>query len=1495
MSDVIRTFDRAHFDDRINPRNEWRYFIFSFSETFTYKEITTSHPFLKAFGKTFELKGDTLYVDGKRIKADSEFDRLFVKKDSEWLVDTIAPPQGIVLISSRAHSAIQVSGNSLTFLFAKLNQARNPESYQLFHFSNGERCYFNGALIAEYEGTFEIGDKLVIGGIHIERRPKQFKIVGIKSKVIFNHRRIVSQNNQTEYPIDFPNYRRSPRILKNPLETTVNLAPPETQEEVSKGALFKTVIPSFFMIGMSVLTGLSVRSGNALMMLSTIGIAVITVTVTLSAYVTNKKERVKKNEERDVNYERYLVKKQAEINRLEDEERVAWDYHYPSMENLAKMMVEYDARLYEKTPSNFDFLEISLGLGQSAPSYQIEFDGGKDPDELTRRAQSVVDHRRVLNGAPMRIQLKTETIGLIGTDDTLKTVVKTILFQVAAFHSYQDVVYLALLPKNSYEADFKEWHWLRHFKIGASHLRGIVHSERSKEVLLNRFYQIMMKRKNERKKCQSKGIRFTPHYVLIILDDSWLMGHELNEYLAKDMSKYGVSVIWCKENQAMLPETITTMVTYISSQAAILINQRNVYVNKKFLPYKMPVTTLEHMAIRRLANLDHVEVEKNTIPKRVTFLEMYQVKTVEELKIQDRWHRSDTSKSLSVPLGLKGKHDLLELDLHENVHGPHGLIAGTTGSGKSELIQSYVLSLAINFSPEDVGFLPIDFKGGGMANEFKNLPHLMGAITNLDVATSLRALASIQAELKKRQKLFRAFGVNHIHAYTRLYKKGKAMTKRDQVYPTLPMPHLFLISDEFAELKANEPEFMVELVSVSRIGRSLGVHLILATQKPSGVVDDQIWSNSRFKLALKVATVSDSNEMIKTPDAAHITEPGRAYLQVGINETYELFQSAWSGADYEPAAGVSEVADERVWRINDLGQYELLYDPRMDEETVGLQADERPTELRVLVDHLVHLASNSDVRIPEKPWLEPLKETVVALCVDVEKEWKKARELSIELAYMDVPDQQAQRAYMFDFEQNKHTIIYGSSGFGKSTTLQTIALLLARKNTPEQVQFNLFDFGTNGLLVLKDLPHTTDLVRLDEEEKLGKFLDRVKSEIRKRKELFTEASVSSIAQYETKTDLVLPVMITMMDGYDSIKENQQLARIVDDLILQLLQEGTNVGMYLLLTGLRATTFNMNVSSNVSTKIALFFNEENELAEVIGRDRLPQQQIAGRAQIKLAAPRSMQVYLPSEKSGDFKRLEALKGEIDQLNKAWNGVRPRKIPMLPKEVTRLWFMENSEVKEWMRLGDIPLGLNIDTTKVCGFRPKVDPYFFIVDTDVTQTDYLTATICEVLSKMGDVYHRILFDGGEVVDDSSCFDEVKQVEEYESFIDELLLTFEARKVNAELVYEDYLVYITNLPFFVERSQVDEDQFMRLLKTGYKVGIHLLMQSDQSQLNVAYDVVSQTLKTAAKQGFVGTKKNDQSFVKVRRIASEPELDHDHHHVFGNRNIEKIKLVSKWS
>ena len=230
----------------------------------------------------------------------------------------------------------------------------------------------------------------------------------------------------------------------------------------------------------------------------------------------------------------------------------------------------------------------------------------------------------------------------------------------------------------------------------------------------------------------------------------------------------------------------------------------------------------------------------------------------------------------------------------KNIMARTDSLAGTTGSGKSETLQTLILSLAISYSPTEVAFFLIDYKGGGMANLFSRLPHLAGQISNLSGHLIQRAMISVKSENRRRQRIFAEYGVNKIDEYTKLFKNKKA---------AVPLPHLFIIIDEFAELKREEPDFMKELISVSRVGRSLGVHLILATQKPSGTVDEDIWSNSKFRLCLRVQNRQDSNDMLHKPDAAYITQAGRCYLQVGSDEIYELFQSGWSGAPYDENVG----------------------------------------------------------------------------------------------------------------------------------------------------------------------------------------------------------------------------------------------------------------------------------------------------------------------------------------------------------------------------------------------------------------------------------------------------------------------------------------------------------------------------------------------------------------------------------------------------------------
>ncbi|EPI2200924.1 type VII secretion protein EssC [Enterococcus hirae] len=1262
MNDQIQTSSCTYFD------------IFYFDKQLIHRQITDKNLSVSVNQDTFSYEENKLLYNNEVFDQVEKY-RIFSAGELETV--TTNKPTKDFLISYAQNSAISLKTDAIV----NISVDKETGAYTVIIYPGKDAIYYNCYLIEKGSYPFRVGDQLVINGLMIEVREKQLKLTSLGVEYSLNPWQIVKEPFVPEYPIDFPSFRRSPRIhLKEPKKKVEILAPKAKPTE-SKNELLRTIVPPLGMVALSGATSI-LSGGNPIMMLSMGGASLLTAGFSVSSYLTNKREIKQKNAIRNEHYEQYLVKKNAELKQLQQKQREALEYMNPSMNELALMTKEYHARIYERMTTNEDFLHVRLGMGGIPASFTTNYQSIEE-DSLSQQAEEhLVSPYKFLEKAPIVIPMREQTIGLAGTSSVLCTAIQTLLFQISVLHSYRDVEFITLVPEEDYEKHWYSWRWLPHGMIRSLNLRGIIHNAQTRDIVLNSFYQMLVKRRQQVREAGNEKVQFQPHYILSILDESWLSGHGLNEFLAEDMSQYGVTVIWAKESLNMLPETATTIVEYQSNEAATLINQNNEYVNQLFVPNHLPTAYSIEQAIQRLANLDHVEVEKNAVPESLSLLEQYEVKRIEELEIEKRWRNAQPNKSIRSLIGWRGKSDLVYWDLHERLHGPHALVGGTTGSGKSEFLTTYLIGLAINFSPEDIGMLIIDWKGGGIANTLDKLPHFMGAITNLDGAGTARALASIKAELDKRQREFAKYGVNNINGYMSLYKQRNT-PKPDIIYPTKPLPHLILVSDEFAELKANVPEFLDELTSVARIGRSLGVHLILATQKPSGVVNDQIEANSTSKIALKMASVQDSNELLKTPDAAQITNPGRGYLKVGENEVYEMFQSGYAGMPYDPDQMIEEFVDERIYRINNLGQTELLYDP--DEDVVqGKDTSDLPTQLEAVIELIDETFKCLDITVPDKPWLPNLAERIPTPIVKLSKE----RNIKVPLGLLDIPAKQIQEEYEYDLEEASHTAIFGSPGYGKSTILQTLTLNLASQNTPEQVQFNLLDFGTNGLLPLKDLPHVADIVTLEEDEKLQKMLDRICQLLAQRKKLFKEIGVANLTQYEVKTQRKLPIIINLLDSYDGLSIEDRRKDRIDELLMQLLRDGASLGVYLIFTANRSGSIRMNMMSNIATKIVLYLNDESEIGSLLGREVLAAQAISGRGQIMVDVPTAIQFYLPTEGKNSAELLENLEAKVTEMNQNWTGIRPKKIPMVPEELSIDKFQQFVSGKEPNQLY---LGLN------------------------------------------------------------------------------------------------------------------------------------------------------------------------------------------------------------
>ncbi|MBS7576414.1 type VII secretion protein EssC [Enterococcus sp. MMGLQ5-2] len=1468
-------------DERLNP-NQLEFVVYVLNDSLIKITLTSEVPFANYLDYKFGIINDKLFINGESVSTglyNLDDLRLLIisKSTAQTLFFTIDSAQDFV-IGQADYVGIQVPID-LTIIIHQNKLILDAKD--TFIYLNENKI--QGQAVTE----FITGTAILTEQFLLEKRMNQWKITFFSADYHLSMSQLLLELQKREFPKDFPDYRRSPRLNLEVPTDKLKLQVIAKESSKSKNSLLKMIAPP---LGMVVMTGLTtfLSGRNPIMMMGMGAMSLLTASFTVSQYFTEKKDLKIENERLKADYAYYLVNTVNEISKAYETERAVLDFQQPAPERLVDLVLHYDSRIYERQTFNKDFLNISLGESDQPSNLKIDNDiNPKDLSADAKRIQELTNHFSTQRTVATPINLYDQSLGLVGQQETLTGFVETLLFQTAFFHSYRDVNFIHLLPKDTYYEFWYKWRLLPHFKLQELNMRGLIYSDKLRDVVLNSFYQLLNKRKQVLNESGKEKPEFSPHYILTIFDDSMLAGHGINELLAENMNDLGVTVIWCKESVNQLPETVTSVIEVPNKLTAKLVTDHDVYLAKQFKPYPVP-ETLER-ALRTLSNLNHLEVEKNAIPESLSLLEQYDVKTIELLEIKERWTKAEPNKSIRSLIGWRGKSDYVYWDLHERAHGPHALVGGTTGSGKSEFLTTYLIGLAINFSPEDVGMLIIDWKGGGIANTLDKLPHFMGAITNLDGAGTARALASIKAELDKRQREFAKHGVNNINGYMSLYKQ-RNNPKPDISYPTQPLPHLVLVSDEFAELKANVPEFLDELTSVARIGRSLGVHLILATQKPSGVVNDQIEANSTSKIALKMASTQDSNELLKTPDAAHITNPGRGYLKVGQNEVYELFQSGYAGVPYDPEALAEEKIDERLFKINDLGQYELLYDPG-EEVIQGKDTSDLPTQLEAVISEIEQIFADSALVHPEKPWLPNLPELLPTPKVTLSKQ----RDLSVPLGLLDEPREQRQSVYHYDIEKAGHTAIFASPGYGKSTVLQTLVLNLSQKNSPEQVQFNLLDFGNNGLLPLKDLPNVIDIVTLEEDEKLQKMIERLANILAARKKDFKLAGVASLSQYEFKTKKQLPIIISVIDNYDGLTQNDNRKDKIDNLLIQLLREGASLGVYLILTASRTGAVRMNMLSNIASKLALFLNDESEVATLMGRERVLQEAINGRGQVLLELPTAIQFYLPAAGEDASEILENLEKEVAALDEAWHGLRPEKIPMVPEELYLSDFLQYESVKSMESSNGLPFGLSLKTTEALGFLPGMQPYFVFS----SKEDEQQLLFQQMLIRQGGASkHEFLladFDGSfdETLDSLALpnnFTKISDKNDAKEIVTGIVgyLNLSKRKEKGTPM----TLVIGNLTDFVVQTGIKAEDFVLALKHASKSGLDFIIFTPHDYLAKSFDSVPKLLREMKFTGIIGARAYDSPLIKVLGYSQEPEpaLDEPYFVMRGGSTYSQLKL-----
>jgi len=1339
-------------------------------------------------------------------------------------------------------------------LFKLVNQ---NDQWAIISKDEHHEMYLNGSCINTFQ-SIEEGDIISY---------REYIIVFHGTYCSLYHQYAVSQRQDvilykpdSEHTEGYPYYKRSPRIFYHEPEEKIIIPQPNSSPEQDKASLLMAIGPNVLMIGVTVGTGFLM--GRGLMMLIMAVTSAATLVTTISKFFSDKK-KAKKNETDRIDFYRKLldgVRKKIRSQLLM--QRECLEQSLPSLEDEEKIVESFDRRLWEKSPSHNDFLHVRIGKGSKLLSFNVSYETSdsqqNEKDALHTEAKTLASKYNMITDIPLKMDFTSGITGIVGKPQQVFPHLMAILGHICVSHSYKDVQ-LVIVYSEENDKDFSWLKWVPHTWIGKRQFKALIKNSRTRDNILGSIYQMIKGRKNDLKD-KDKNAGLPSRIIFVIADLPLIFDHAIMEYLLYNQAEIGVYSIYIGERMEEIPESASNVLLINEFGKGTIVKDNNVDSRKEYTPDMASTEQLNKIS-RRLAPVQHVSNVTNNIPNSVTLFEMYKIEKPVQYNLLQRWKENKPYKTLAVPLGLRGTDDIVNLNLHEKAHGPHGLVAGTTGSGKSETIQSYIISLAVNFHPYDIAFLLIDYKGGGMAELFKDLPHLLGTITNLDGAQTMRALVAIKSENLRRQNVFKENGVNHIDQYQKLFNEGVVKE---------PMPHLFIISDEFAELKQEKPEFIKELVSVARIGRSLGVHLILATQKPDGVVDEQISSNAKFRICLKVQNPSDSNSMIKTPDAAYITQAGRGYLMVGNNEIYELFQSAWSGAKYKLDGGeeTGETADDNIYLFNDLGQTQLMTQDFSNKVKAEEKQSEVVTQLDATVIHIDETFSKLGLARVPSPWLPPLENRIYLPDIinnqNMDINWDEAvKEFNVVLGRVDQPQLQKQSDFEINLSKSGHIIVFGSASMGKSNFLRTLAVSAAINYSPDELNFYIIDFGSNNLLPLRDLPHTADVMTIDTTEKTEKFQRIILTEMKRRKDLLGKLGVSNVDMYRKVTKEKLPNIVILLDNYDIVREQSES---LDKTVTDISRDGMACGIFLAISASRSAAFRSNIIANVKNQLALFLIDKSDITSIVGRTELDQEESPGRGLVKFDMVYSMQIALPVKAETEEEMREAFNECVDKIKNSWTGKKVKPIPMLPEKLTLREFKENETVDYSVNSKRmlVPVGLDNENVEALNIDFSQTTNMLIIGGAGTGKANAMKLVIEMLLKKPSKPDIYIIDNamiklnaykkngnitGYITADKEKISELMSALGTEAanrrnkYVEHMQNDGELTPAEFYSQFKDVFIIISG-GGFIEMAGTNQAKYATFLEEIRQTGIHVIFCTNAAELSKGYDALTKAFKS---------------------------------------------------
>jgi S-DNA-T family DNA segregation ATPase FtsK/SpoIIIE len=1127
---------------------------------------------------------------------------------------------------------------------------------------------------------------------------------------------------------------------------------------------------------------------------------------------------------------------------------------------------ELAAPLWERRPHDPDFMELRLGVGVAKASYKIatpEVDIPELAPRLLLEANERASAYSTVPDVPLTFDLKQQSsLAIAGPRPLREALARSILAGVASLHAPSEVEIFAVYPANR----APEWDWLKWLPHTASldpgsSIRHLAYEPGSIRHVLSAVMDDLQSRALDQSK-DGRSADSRPFLLLFVADHDAVRGEASVRRLLDEGTTLGAGLILLTPSPRDVPEGCGGWVVLTNEEKAELFVRGGEGPNG-FSPELTDLAVSEEIS-RLLAPIRLTESQAvEDLPDEIRLLDLIGCPQLENLDLEGRWQDAMCRPpTLQVPAGMRRGKRALIVDLKQSGHGPHGLIAGTTGSGKSELLLSLLTGLAVNHHPHQVNFILIDYKGGTAMSVLEPLPHTVGVVTDLDGRQTRRALIAMRSEMARREELLAKHRVADIDKFHELGISE-------------PFPYLFLVIDEFAELKEHFrndlADILQEFVSVAQKGRALGVHLLLAMQKPEGVVNDSIRANMKFRICFRVERSEDSRNVLGRPDAYLLPNnpPGRAYFQVGNNEVFDLFQAA-------RVAGFHREQERRVKQQRPIVISEFTADggriPLLEVTQASDVGPERSSPLRTEAEIIVAKAKEvaqqmGIVRLPS-PWPAPLS---VGLSLDYLYElepggwdgtdWADVRmEASAPIGLLDEPAKQRQSPLVYEPWKDGNLLVVGSPGSGRTTLLLTLITSLARRQPPDSIHFHVIDFGGHQLRsALGGFPHVAGLYSPGELERIRRLFSALEGELETRRGLFADVGALSLSGYRraTKDSDGIPALFTVVNNLSGFHE-----AIGDDLLewIRLFREGPAYGLYFALSSDR---FPMSrVADLMQTRIALRLTDPTMYSLILGGrpDLSTFDPVPGRGYFASKPPIEMQTALPTSEvaEGQIPALQALGAA---MSAAWKGPRPQPVRILEDHVSLAEVLPASALTNPPAMEGISTWIGLDETDLSPVAfdlERIGPYFMILGPPESGKTTALASIVLALGLMRSHFRlrAIIFSPrrGESypLDALASIPHVVGLSKTERSFDKLLIRLEneveareqARdaagsvKAHVLLAIDDYHLVANRVdPKLIDRLE-------RLVRRGSDLGITTVLSLPTTVVNSLTDPVIRVVKS---------------------------------------------------